>query len=60
MGNPHAGFDEAEAGNGPVGTASAFDPTLGGKGAERLPTYPVFSPAKLDSQNIQGGADELQ
>ena len=27
MGNPHAGFDEAGAGNGLSGTAPAFDPT---------------------------------
>ena len=27
MGNPHAGFDEAGAGNGLLGTAPALDPT---------------------------------
>jgi len=35
VGNPHAGFDEAGAGNGLLGTAPAFDPTLGGEGTEK-------------------------
>ena len=30
MGKPHAGFDEAGAGNGLSGTAPAFDPTCEG------------------------------
>ena len=42
MGNPHAGFDEAGAGNGLLRTAPAFDPTLGGLGAAMSPGYPVL------------------
>ncbi len=34
MGNPHAGFDEAGAGDGLSGTAPAFDPTCWGGGAK--------------------------
>jgi hypothetical protein len=36
VGNPHAGFDEAEAGDGLSGTAPAFDPTLEGVGVRLL------------------------
>jgi len=42
VGNPHAGFDEAGAGNGLSGTAPAFDPTLGGEGTEKSLTYPTW------------------
>jgi hypothetical protein len=34
VGNPHAGFDEAGAGNGPLSTAPAFDPTCEGLGVK--------------------------
>ena len=46
MGNPHAGFDEAGAGNGLLGTAPAFDPTLGGEGTEKSLTYPTSTVLK--------------
>ena len=41
-GKPHAGFDEAGAGNGLLSTAPVLDPTLEGKGAVRPLTYSVY------------------
>jgi hypothetical protein len=40
VGNPHAGFDEAGAGNGLSGTAIAFDPACGGVGVRDSPALP--------------------
>ncbi len=34
VGNPHVGFDVAGAGNGPLGTAPALDPTCGSVGVK--------------------------
>ena len=36
MGNPHAGFDEAGTGNGPIGHRASSRPYLGGAGVQRI------------------------
>ena len=43
MGNPHAAFDEARAGNGLLNTAPVLDPTDEGElETERLATAPAL------------------